>query len=695
MSTTNNNPPMKRLFCLLLVTPLLLQTSVLAADPLDQWYWRNPLPTGNEITDVIYANGLFRAVDSGGEILTSSDGVDWTIRNCGYNCILDGIACAQSSYVAVGWHWASFGPEDEGGLPVVLTSSNGVSWTSQSFGDGGDGALAKVCYGNDLFVAVGSGDSDCPIFTSPDGVHWAGQAPGIISGLHFSLQSVAYGNGIFVATGAADAFFSTQPVLTSPDGTNWTIVQIEITASLNAVSFVNGSFALLGQSVEPNTAALLLSSDGLTWTNCSFAVDDGCSLYSAGYAAGTYVLAGSTSKGNALFTSPDLGSWTERDVSVNLNYSTVAYGKGVFVVGGFDGIVSSTNGTDWAKLGSEAAGSFFGVVYDRDEFVAVGIGGAVARSEDGVSWSAATTVTTNNLWSIASANSFFAAVGDAGTIITSTNGMDWTVRGSGVTSNTIADICAGDGMLVAVTRAGEILASTNGTQWALVSSGEVADLYGVAFGQGTFVAVGWSGGDSFSLVSTDGLTWASFPQDPTTDLERLCYGNGVFVAVEDGPIKTSNDGSNWTPVASQPDIGQTCSRVVWAHGTFVVVGGKGTLLTSTNGADWIARNCWAGFNLDGVAYGRGTFVIVGDYGILQSDPLPLWGLDLKPVGPQTNGAFALEASGPADQTWEIDTSTNLVDWTWLAQFPNTNTVMPVLDSGARGCSRRFYRGQRW
>ena len=41
---------------------------------LDNWHWRNPLPTGNGLWGVTYGNGLFVAVGESGTILTSPDG---------------------------------------------------------------------------------------------------------------------------------------------------------------------------------------------------------------------------------------------------------------------------------------------------------------------------------------------------------------------------------------------------------------------------------------------------------------------------------------------------------------------------------------------------------------------------------------------------------------------------------------------
>ncbi|MGO8675904.1 MAG: hypothetical protein ACLQVX_08535 [Limisphaerales bacterium] len=162
---------------LLIAVPLIVWTPALAADPLARWHWRNPLPTANFILNVLYANGQFIAVDEGGEILTSSNGFDWKVRDCGYTCGLNGVAFGNGTYIAVG--------DADGYTALALTPPDGVTWTPQSIDAPPDTALQSVCFGNGLFVAGTSGSDQSPgIFTSPDGVNWAAQVPaGVVGGL--------------------------------------------------------------------------------------------------------------------------------------------------------------------------------------------------------------------------------------------------------------------------------------------------------------------------------------------------------------------------------------------------------------------------------------------------------------------------------------------------------------------------------
>ena len=73
----------------------------LKADPLDQWHWRNPVPTGDWIYGVAHANGLFVASDNGGSLWTSPDGIEWTRRHSGAAGALTAVAQGRSTIVAV------------------------------------------------------------------------------------------------------------------------------------------------------------------------------------------------------------------------------------------------------------------------------------------------------------------------------------------------------------------------------------------------------------------------------------------------------------------------------------------------------------------------------------------------------------------------------------------------------------------
>lgn len=71
-------------------------------DPLTNWHLRDPLPDGNVLNAVTYANCTFVAVGEGGTILTSPDGATWTVRSSGTSHSLGGVTYGNKTFVAVG-----------------------------------------------------------------------------------------------------------------------------------------------------------------------------------------------------------------------------------------------------------------------------------------------------------------------------------------------------------------------------------------------------------------------------------------------------------------------------------------------------------------------------------------------------------------------------------------------------------------
>src|SRR5947208_393842 len=81
---------------------LFLAWLTLTADPLDQWYRRNPLPTANRLFGVAFGNNTFLAVGLEGAVAVSADGSTWSSQNSGTPEDLYGVAYGKGVFVAVG-----------------------------------------------------------------------------------------------------------------------------------------------------------------------------------------------------------------------------------------------------------------------------------------------------------------------------------------------------------------------------------------------------------------------------------------------------------------------------------------------------------------------------------------------------------------------------------------------------------------
>jgi hypothetical protein len=124
-----------------------------------------------------------------------------------------------------------------GAAGTILTSADGVSWTSVSSGNSAD--LRAVGYGiNDtttgttLFVAVGSAGT---VLTSSDAITWSAQTlPGV-----GNLNAVLYGSQ-FVTAGSGGAIF------TSTNGVTWTAATTGSSAEIFALGRVSLGYLAVG-----------------------------------------------------------------------------------------------------------------------------------------------------------------------------------------------------------------------------------------------------------------------------------------------------------------------------------------------------------------------------------------------------------------------------------------------------------------
>ncbi len=188
--------------------------------------------------------------------------------------------------------------------------------------------------------------------------------------------------------------------------------------------------------------------------------------------------------------------------------------------------------------------------------------------------------------------------------------LGWTYRTSG-TSNTLWGVAYGNSTFVIVGQGGTILTSSDGITWTS-RSGTSSHLYGVSYTNSTFMAVGESG---TILTSSDGITWTLRTSGTSSLLRGVIYGNSTFVAVGDlGTILTSSDGTSWTSRTS--GTSSNLRGITYGNSTFVTVGDSGIIFTSSDGITWTSRTSGTYYNLYGVSYTNSTFVAVGNGGII-------------------------------------------------------------------------------
>jgi hypothetical protein len=628
--------------------------TVTPAGPLDRWPQRNPLPQSQELLSLAYGNGLFAAVGQRGTVVTSPDGTNWTVQPRRVDLSLRGITYGAGLFIAVG----------DGG--TVLSSVDGTNWVNRYTAPL---SLNGVAYGNGMFVAVGESVNQTYLVWSTNIVDWHRV---LISGVR-AERAIAFGNGTFVAVGSNGAITTTNAV-------DWSVVLFGLDDELEGITFAQDQFIVAG-----DVGTILVSSNATLWALRD--TDTARRLQSVTYGNGLYITVGGR---GVVFTSPDTITWTPRVSGTPDRLESILHANGLYVAVGENGTtITSTNGINWGKQNR-------GVTRDLDDMIVVGgliviagKGGTILTSTNGTDYTAQNASVTNDLHGIAWGNGLFVAVGEPGIIITSSNAIHWTKRESGNT-NSLKNAAFGGGLWVAVGTEGAVITSPDGLTWSAAVTSPPYDLNDVAYGNGRFVIAG-DGQYSINgscFVSSNAVSWTLINYPFSKNLRSITFTNGIFfVTANDSQLFTSENGVSWLPYLTPPFA--NLRAATFAQGFWTVVGNRGYIATSSNLLQWTIRPTRTFENLHGVVYLDGKLVTIGNRGtILQTERFVT---ELEPVKYQPAIGATVAVRGMIGNAYNLEASTNFVQWDLLRRFTNLTERTVYLDTNATAHPYRFYR----
>lgn len=211
-----------------------------------------------EFMAVGFDGSKYVIVGENGTILSLVPGVTIEAPMSGTSMHLGAIAYGNGKFVATGQ------------LSTVTTSSDGVTWVSQTLPDTGGAYIYDVTYG-DKFVAVGQYGK---VWTSLDGESWMEQ----ISNTTQYLQAVTYSNGLYVAAGSGGT------IAISPDGVTWTVQTLR-GQSFAGINYGNDRFVVVGSG-----GRIASSSNGIQWNLNTSGVN--AYLTDIAYGNNTFVVVG-------------------------------------------------------------------------------------------------------------------------------------------------------------------------------------------------------------------------------------------------------------------------------------------------------------------------------------------------------------------------------------------------------------------
>jgi hypothetical protein len=340
----------------------------------------------------------------------------------------------------------------------------------------------------------------------------------------------------------------------------------DLTLTITSINSVTGAVTAIdtvGVAQGGNYVALLSGSDtavtsiGGTWSTRTLPVSRNWS---------------------ALASGQDLTAVAASALVANTAYTIISLGDSLFnAVGAESNFVGQTFIASGTTSGSGT------VVAINSVTVAIATGSnSTARSVNGgITWTSGGNLTGSTNWSgVAYGNGRWVAVADGSdsTAYSTDGGQTWAAGGSLPASNlSWTSIAYGGGKFVAVASGGLVAASSTdgGVTWTSRSLPSSTAWSHVTFGNNRFVAVSSTSGTA-AAYSLDGITWVA-STIISAAYTSVAYGQGTFVAVGASTTAASSpDGVVWTSrTISTSNSADVAFGNVGRTGKFVTISGSG------------------------------------------------------------------------------------------------------------------------
>lgn len=551
------------------------------------------------INTTTFAFGLYIAAGTSGLLATSPDLTTWTTRTTGHTNPITGIAVNAAGTIAVAVGGATT-------TANVISSPDGITWTARSTTVAQARSCVVWCSAFSAFVSGGLAGS---VVTSPDGVTWTTQ----------SGAATAFG------TGTAVVGFLDRGSVALGINAGGAIIQITALATYTSKATGRGPLTKLIPGANAGSAFAIGSNVTNLAPVISKTMDSGASWYFIASGTGTNGSRSPSHDGtlNICTASTTGGVYNCRDITGRqvltmsgvAQVNSTAYLNGKFwALGANGGLSSSVDGQTWvANFSIPATANILKIAYGNGVYVIVGGSGIAYSSLDGETWTPivhtlGTSFAFNTL--LFSNGNWVIATGSSTTVLVSTDGVNFTAKLTAIPLNILGGMVATGEFFVWTTTA--ILNSVNGQVWtSSLFGGTVND---VAYGNGTFVAVGGNSGTSFCATSTDGAAWIIRNVNYAGAMTSVTYASGSFLSVASPAgvsathLQSSTNGLFWNQrtgsVGAMPSVMWTSIPNVGAFGYGVTNGGSAPhIIVPFPGPDQFrAPNIPPNSSYDGVYY---------------------------------------------------------------------------------------------
>jgi hypothetical protein len=292
-------------------------------------------PIRNWLWDVAGVAGLYVTVGDHATIMTSDNGIDWTLEN----------------------------------VPDSVTNSTflGIGGTTNLLLAAGSGGSLVFSPNTTVTITVTNTQGTNTVITNQQvntfGLLWNDIQPRPTTN---DLQGVATFGDLFVVTGDRGT------ILTSSNGTNWTQRPSPTNKFLSSVSSSPNTLVAVGEK-----GVIVTSPDGLAWTLKAFGTTNW--IYRVRYLGGQFI---ATGQDGLIVTSTNGLDWTRQSSGTTAWLTDVAFIDGTYFIVGTQGtVLTSTNAVDWANPGAITQKSLYGASTQAGQLIAVGIEGVILRSQ--------------------------------------------------------------------------------------------------------------------------------------------------------------------------------------------------------------------------------------------------------------------------------------------------------------------------
>ncbi|MEO6694642.1 MAG: YCF48-related protein [Ignavibacteria bacterium] len=570
------------------------------------WFWQQPLPTGNFLWAVDFINiNTGYAVGTVGTVMkTTNGGLNWELKNTP-NTLLYG-----TSFVDENLGFAVSG--DNGS--IYRTANGGNNWTIVFTGIGN--TLWDINFPNRT-TGYAVGLNGLILKSTDSGINWNQQTSGTVAhlfSLEFidSLNGVAGGNRILLKT--------------SNGGINWISQAISFVDPFSQVTSVN--------YVDLNVIYGLVSSDdkiykttdgGLNWFSYQLPIasndiertisfvnkDTGLMVTDFGRIERTF-------NGGMNWTIDSTFKPSTPQIGV-LRFVDYAGGNIAYVCGSGGRVIKTTNnGITWTTTTGGRANLESNYFTNEMTGYSVGWEGTILKTTNaGETWVSKQSNTTRILNDVHFANLNTGYVcGDSGNVLKTTNaGENWVALNSGVINNLNGIYFLDESIGVSVGSLGKIIRTTDGGNlWFVIESGTTFNAEDIFFINST---TGYISANMFLKTTNGGVNWINLPASSGKKIFFLNENTGYTIGGSGIIGKTINGGMSLI-IQNGNVIDNLNSLYFINENNGFAIGEGGAITKTTNGGtNWIPQQRITNNRLFSIDFvNNNTGYIVGEFGTI-------------------------------------------------------------------------------